>query len=591
MQPKWARLQFELRKTVKNWMYDAMGRQTGVPPNVDHYSPPDKGLPGEVDYFDYMGPRIDEAMSLYRRHAPWGGGHDEGKFLRFFFTYYRITGDNRVKEFLYFMRDGFLTWAKRYFHHGFWPRGEIHHHMETYDQWLCYYWRLGGDPETDVHIVEDAAHHLGNWVKGVPEWYDWDRRMFRSWWLGTKIVEAPGPYAYDYYEHIRCIALARDAYAATGKAQYMELIADWLDGWCQLILDTDNATPVVRLPLEDPTAVAEVYGKDSTIARAWRYQNAVGDDWQSCHAAWLGLRRGVMSVVNMIEQVHPETRSELHLAAWEKLAKTEAEEVPAAGGQIAQAYAEFQANRQQLLDEASAGGPRRYMKPGDPGYLEPESDLTESERAQIMAAAEAVKDRPLPTMLIRTFTRFGRYMPGDMIMGYRDDAGRIVEMGLAMQTYKPMFDAYCVTGDRAWLARAMEFATRTLQIGVALLRDGREHGCGGGRMPGLGHGCMKMMNALTSGAACLSYYDLTHRRLGLPDTMAVLVKPGDGPVELTLYNDAALDVELQIEVGEDGNVSALTVDGKPSSKFSLRFANVLVPAKVEVGVTIRRGAG
>ena len=272
MQPEWVKLQFDLRQTIKNWVYDAMGRQVGVPPNVDHYCPADWGLPGVVDYFDFMGPRIDEAMSLCRQHPPWTGGHDEAKFLRLFFTYYQITGDNRVKEFLYFMRDGFLTWARRNFHHGYWPRGEIHHHMETFDQWLCYYWRLGGDVDADVHIIEDAAHHLGNWVKGVPEWYDWDRHAFRSWWLGTKVVEAPGPYAYDYYQHVRCILLAREAYAATGDPRYIELITDWLDGWSRLILDTDNATPVVRLPLEDPDAVAEVYGKDSEITKAWRYQ-------------------------------------------------------------------------------------------------------------------------------------------------------------------------------------------------------------------------------------------------------------------------------------------------------------------------------
>ena len=586
-QPQWAQLQFEFRRTIKNWVYDAMGRQTGVPPNVDHYSPPDKGLPGEVDYFDYMGPRIDEAMSLYRQHAPWGGGHDEGKFLRYFFSYYRITGDNRVKEFLYFMRDGFLTWAKRYFHHGFWPRGEIHHHMETYDQWLCYYWRLGGDPETDVHIVEDAAHHLGNWVKGVPEWYDWDRRMFRSWWLGTKIVEAPGPYAYDYYQHIRCILLAREAYAATGKAQYIELITDWLDGWCQLILDTENATPAVRLPVDDPAAVAEIYGKDSEITRTWRYQNAVGDDWQSCRDAWLGLRGGAASLVEMIEKFYPHTRSDLHLAAWEKLAKTEAKEVPDGPGTIARAYRRFQASKQRPPEEA--GDPRRYMKPGDPGYLEPESDLTEGERAGIMAGAEAVKDRPLPTMLITDFDVFGRYMSGDMLFGYRDEDGKIVEMGRAHETVKPMWDAYRVTGDRAWLERAMEVSIRILETGVAFLRDGREHGCGGHlRLPGLGNECVRILESCVMGRSRLSYYDLTHRRLGLPETMAVLVTPGASPLELSLYNDAALDVELQVELGEGGDVTALTVDGKPSSKFSLRFANVVVPVGKEVQVTLRQ---
>ena len=46
MQPEWAGLQFELRFTIKSWVYDAMGRHTAVPPNVDYIIPPDKGLPG-----------------------------------------------------------------------------------------------------------------------------------------------------------------------------------------------------------------------------------------------------------------------------------------------------------------------------------------------------------------------------------------------------------------------------------------------------------------------------------------------------------------------------------------------------------------
>ena len=70
--------------------------------------------------------------------------------------------------------------------------------------------------------------------------------------------------------------------------------------------------------------------------------------------------------------------------------------------------------------------------------------------------------------------------------------------------------------------------------------------------------------------------------------MAALVKPGSGPIELTLYNDAGLDVEVQIEVGEGGDISALSVDGEPSASYSLRFANVTVPARQAVRATIHQ---
>ncbi len=138
----------------------------------------------------------------------------------------------------------------------------------------------------------------------------------------------------------------------------------------------------------------------------------------------------------------------------------------------------------------------------------------------------------------------------------------------------------------------LQGAVTTLQMAVAYLRDGREHGCGSGsRIAGPGGQAIGILGRLVSGNDGLSYYDLTHRRSGLPETMAALVKPGDGPIDISLYNDAQRDVELQIEVGEGGNISALTVDGQPSASVSLRFANVLVPAKNEIQVSIEQEAG
>jgi hypothetical protein len=45
--------------------------------------------------------------------------------------------------------------------------------------------------------IEDVAHHTGNWVKEVPEWYSWKRHCFVSNWLGTRSVRDYLPYDYQ----------------------------------------------------------------------------------------------------------------------------------------------------------------------------------------------------------------------------------------------------------------------------------------------------------------------------------------------------------------------------------------------------------
>ena len=48
-----------------------------------------------------------------------------------------------------------------------------------------------------IASVEDFAHHLGNWVDGVPDWYDWKTHNFRSTWLGTREIRGFQPYDYQ----------------------------------------------------------------------------------------------------------------------------------------------------------------------------------------------------------------------------------------------------------------------------------------------------------------------------------------------------------------------------------------------------------
>ena len=562
--PEWVKLQFDLRILIKYWIYDAMGRHCGAPPSGDYLKHPNWMKLGQPDNFEYMGPRIDEALSLYGKNPPWGGGHDEGKFLWSFFEYYHLTGDNRVKNFLYFMREGFLQWTKKHFYHGFWPHGEVHHHMETFQQFYCFFLDIGDDLDTDVKTIDDAAHHLGNWVKGIPEWYDWDKHAFRSWWLGTKTVEEPGPFAFDFQQHSRCIDLAQYAYRATNKEQYLTLALDWLDAWCREILDAGDEFPVVRFPIDDPNKIADVYGAESDYVKAWRFQKKIGADWESCRDTYMR-QRNFYTLPQAFKYVLPYVKSRLHMDTWAKLARIAEKEDPDGAPMAAVEYRQMQ---------------------GDTFY-----DQRLKERA--IKAAEEVTNEPLPTVLIKDFRIWDykpRYMPGVLKWGYWDEDGTL---NVTKAEVRVLYDAFRHTGDELWLKKTMENAIQKLTMAVATLRDGREHGCGArAHLPGAGNQCYRVIDDCTRGKARISYYDVTRfgfsgqGRPGLPDDVAVLLDPKSDAVEMKFYNDADIDLVVKLELQSGGNIKAVKRNGEPISEYYLRYANILLPAQRETQVDI-----
>ena len=61
-------------------------------------------------------------------------------------------------------------------------------------------------------MLADAAHHIGNWVDGIPEWYDYERDCFHSYHIGTRTVIREPKFAYEVAEHIMRTDYGKDSH-------------------------------------------------------------------------------------------------------------------------------------------------------------------------------------------------------------------------------------------------------------------------------------------------------------------------------------------------------------------------------------------
>jgi hypothetical protein len=77
-----------------------------------------------------------EAMEREAR-IPWLDHTDQGTFMLSWFPHYFLTGNERLKSFIFEMRDRRAAWAREHLLHGYYPeRAEEHHHTEDYKRYL-----------------------------------------------------------------------------------------------------------------------------------------------------------------------------------------------------------------------------------------------------------------------------------------------------------------------------------------------------------------------------------------------------------------------------------------------------------------------
>jgi len=178
---------------------------------------------------DWLG---EAAESHY--NVSWQGGHDEGTFLTSWEDYYRLTKESRVIRLAVKLRDSFLEWARSNMVHGYHKRQDAHHGTEHYIIFLNWLSKIDPGDRLTYNAIIDASHHIGNWIGGIPRWYDWDSKRFVSVYLGT---EHTGNEGLNIVDHLRFVHLALIAYRISKEDQYLEWACQYGSEWAKAIVD------------------------------------------------------------------------------------------------------------------------------------------------------------------------------------------------------------------------------------------------------------------------------------------------------------------------------------------------------------------
>ena len=228
--PVWAKEQLELRRSFDGWVTE----------EIDKYE--ESGFKGVI------GSRGGHAMD------------EAGGYTRSFVGAYCLSGDQRIPVFMKQFRDDWNAAlnASGHFYHGYDSNegGDyITHTAEAFSQFLLNVLYMDTLDQKTIQMVDDGAEHLGNWHPDVLDWYDWDRHMFLSYFLGTKSPYHKPPYDFQSPRHFRVLQIAVAAYETTGNERYLDLCKDYCDFWAEAILDAPSDE-------DAPTHFYRIGGKD-----------------------------------------------------------------------------------------------------------------------------------------------------------------------------------------------------------------------------------------------------------------------------------------------------------------------------------------
>jgi len=210
-------------------------------------------------------------MERYGR-APATDGHDQATFATAFepLVQARPEETRHVLEFLKTLRDRIRARheASGAWWHGYWRRQEVHHGTEHFEIFLGALARLDPHDAETLRQVADAAEHTGNFAGGVPPWFDWERGLFRSMYLGTEEVREAGGALINVPDHFRPINIALIAHALTQDPRYLQLAQAAGTRWAEA-LEADPAAVPVGLDVKGP-----VYGFSEAHRRAYDFAGA-----------------------------------------------------------------------------------------------------------------------------------------------------------------------------------------------------------------------------------------------------------------------------------------------------------------------------
>jgi hypothetical protein len=469
-----------------------------------------------------------------------GGGEDEANYALAWFPHYLVTGSPAAKEHFEYLRDMLAGWVERDCVHGYEPIAEAHHGTEPFLLFLPRYIGLFPDDGKAKGLLEDAAHHIGNWVDGIPEWFDYEKNRFWGYEIGTEQVNYDPSEVKEIGEHFRFIHIALAAHRVTGDAKYLDWSVRYGTRRAQMICDVpDGPLPIAWGPDGEP-----VFSTQATSAQKRSVQSHHQVQGDPLGGVEVMLASGVIYVMGDLFEATGEP-------VFQEAAKRIAEPLV---GELHDPYCDPGA--------AAVAYYRTTFR---------DASLDDAIRAQIDAFPEEDTGELamiFPEVHKRTWPGVGKR--GDQTFwGYWDDS-----TGATRPTKEPctaaLTLAYQMTGDVGFARRALSQASRKLMMARRVLRGGREHADMGGGVcsTAAGHGRNWGLGAVTGcyGPLILGTRevksevvpsldirdDTGDRRV--PDSVLSLWRP-DGDV--VFYNGGDAEVRLRWSMGGDSRAEAI----------------------------------
>ncbi len=150
------------------------------------------------------------------------GGEDEANYALAFFPQYLISGEERIVERFRSLVADLKHWVATEGHLGYEAEAEAHHGTEPFLLFLPRYLGLFPQDKEAAALLHGAAQHIGNWGEGVPDWYDWQRDVFLSYRIGSKIVGGDVVFERELAEHFRFVHIALATWRISGEQRYRD---------------------------------------------------------------------------------------------------------------------------------------------------------------------------------------------------------------------------------------------------------------------------------------------------------------------------------------------------------------------------------
>lgn len=124
--------------------------------------------------------------------------------------------------------------------HGYWRYSDVRRGISHFAKFLAPLARALPDDSSLREGVFHAAEHFGNWVEGIPEWFDWRRSLFRSAFLGTAQLGTDPEETLNFPVHLRIAGVALEASRLGCGEGLHELAEDHALKWADAINDNSQ---------------------------------------------------------------------------------------------------------------------------------------------------------------------------------------------------------------------------------------------------------------------------------------------------------------------------------------------------------------